>query len=125
VLSTRQAAFDRWNHARTDTLDRARERVHSAAITRQPLDVRSAALILGFGFTGAVLAVAAGARLPSLGDPTIISSTTWTVLLVVTVGLALSFTPARRLEAAGASQLGYVAPTCCSPPSRPGQPGRC
>ena len=60
-------------------------------------------------FAGAVLAVAIGDGLPTLGDPTIISHTTWAVLIVVTVGLALSFTPVRRLEAAGASRLGYLA----------------
>jgi uncharacterized membrane protein len=50
-----------------------------------------------------------GGRLPVLGSPTIISHTTWAVLIVVTVGLLLSFTPLRRLEEVGASRLGYVA----------------
>ena len=109
VLSGSQARFDRWNHARTGVLDEAHQRVHASALEREPIDVRRAAIIVGLGLTGAVLAVAAGARLPSIGDPTIISGTTWTVLLVVTGGLALSFTPVRRLEAAGASQLGYAA----------------
>jgi uncharacterized membrane protein len=53
--------------------------------------------------------VLAGARLPPVGDPTIISGTTWTVLIVVTGGLLLSFTPVRRLEEAGASRIGYAA----------------
>ena len=47
--------------------------------------------------------------LPPLGNPTIISGTTWTVLLVVTIGLALSFTPLRQLERTGASRIGYLA----------------
>ena len=38
----------------------------------------------------------------------IISQATWTVILVTTVGLVLSFTPARRYEGAGASRLGSV-----------------
>jgi len=109
LMSARQEAFNRWNNARTDALDEAHERVHAASIARRPLDIRSAAIILGVGFAGAALAVATGARLPVLGDPTIISATTWTVLLVVTAGLLLSFTPVRRLEAAGASQFGYAA----------------
>jgi uncharacterized membrane protein len=46
------------------------------------------------------------ARLPNLG--TMVSGFTWVVLLVTTVGVALSFTPARRLEGAGASRLGTV-----------------
>ena len=50
-----------------------------------------------------------GRQLPALGDPTIISNTTWTVLIVVTVGLLLSFTPVRNLEKYGASATGYGA----------------
>jgi uncharacterized membrane protein len=56
-----------------------------------------------------VAAVEFGSRMPSIGNPTIISSTTWAVLIVVTGGLLLSFTPVRRLEEAGASKIGYLA----------------
>jgi uncharacterized membrane protein len=47
--------------------------------------------------------------MPTLGDPTIISTTTWAVLIVVTGGLLLSFTRARDLEEVGASRIGYTA----------------
>jgi uncharacterized membrane protein len=57
----------------------------------------------------AVLSVGLGARIPPLGDPTIISATTWAVLIIVTGGLLLSFTPLREYEKVGASQLGYTA----------------
>ncbi len=53
--------------------------------------------------------IATRGRLPVLGDPTIISHTTWAVLIVVTGGLLLSFTPVSRLEEYGASKLGYTA----------------
>jgi uncharacterized membrane protein len=56
-----------------------------------------------------VAAVALGERLPVLGNPTIVSHTTWAVLLVVTGGLVLSFTPVSRLEEVGASRIGYTA----------------
>ncbi|MDX1741811.1 MAG: DUF819 family protein, partial [Rhodothermales bacterium] len=39
----------------------------------------------------------------------VISKTTWAVLVVVTLGLALSFTPIRQLEMYGASKVGYIA----------------
>jgi uncharacterized membrane protein len=57
----------------------------------------------------AVLSVNLGARIPPLGNPTIISATTWAVLIVVTGGLLLSFTPLRNYEKVGASQFGYTA----------------
>jgi uncharacterized membrane protein len=44
-----------------------------------------------------------------VGDPTIISTTTWAVLIVVTFGLLLSFTPMRRIERPGASRIGFLA----------------
>ena len=66
-------------------------------------------MMLGIGFGGAALAVGLGDALPTLGDPTIISHTTWAVLIVVTGGLLLSFTPARDIEEAGASRVGYAA----------------
>ena len=50
-----------------------------------------------------------GQLFPTLGDPTIISNTTWAILIVVTGGLILSFTPLRNLEKVGASGLGYTA----------------
>ena len=46
---------------------------------------------------------------PTLGNPTIISKTTWAVLIIVTAGLALSFTRLRDFEKVGASGLGYTA----------------
>ena len=66
-------------------------------------------MLVGLGFAGAVLSVNLGQRLPALGDPTIISGTTWAVLIVVTGGLMLSFTGLRKLEEVGASHFGYAA----------------
>ena len=36
--------------------------------------------------------------IPELGNPKIITHTTWAVLLLVTVGLMLIFTPVRNLD---------------------------
>ncbi|MBI4546246.1 MAG: DUF819 family protein [Gemmatimonadetes bacterium] len=108
-LSGWQSRFDRWNRARTEAIEATNRRLAEVAAQRAPLDTRYAAIIIGLGFAGAVLSIAAGARLPRVGNPTIISNTTWAVLIVVTGGLLLSFTPARRLEEAGASRIAYVA----------------
>jgi len=108
-LSSWQARFDRWNRARTGALEVANRHLAEFESHRVPLDLRSTALIVLGGFAAATLAVAVGRRLPELGDPRIISHTTWTVLLVVTVGLLLSFSPIRRLEERGGSRVGYAA----------------
>jgi uncharacterized membrane protein len=106
-LSSWQGRFDRWNRARTGALEDAN--LAELDSHRLPLDLRSTALIILGGFAAATLCVAIGQRLPELGDPKIISHTTWTVLLVVTGGLLLSFSPMRRLEERGGSRVGYAA----------------
>jgi uncharacterized membrane protein len=108
-LSSWQTRFDRWNHARTGALEAANRHLAEFESHRLPLDLRSTALIVLGGFAAATLGVAVGHQLPELGDPRIISHTTWTVLLVVTVGLVLSFSPLRRLEERGGSRVGYAA----------------
>jgi uncharacterized membrane protein len=76
---------------------------------RHPTTVKDAAFLIGMGMGAAVLCVKLGDLMPALGDPTVISSTTWAVLMVVTGGLLLSLTPLREYEKVGASQLGYTA----------------
>lgn len=108
-LSAWQGRFDRRIRARTDAIEDTNRRLAAIDSHRHPIDIRKAAIIVAIGFVGAVLAVAWGDALPVLGDPTIISHTTWAVLIVVTGGLLLSFTPIRDLEEYGASRLGYLA----------------
>lgn len=104
-----QAWYDRRTRARMGALEETNRRLAEAESHRHPVTLPWLAAILGVGFVGAVAAVSLGEALPALGDPTIISQTTWAVLIVVTVGLALSFTPLYRLEEHGASRVGYLA----------------
>ncbi|HET9332087.1 MAG TPA: DUF819 family protein [Gemmatimonadota bacterium] len=109
-LSGWQARFDRWNRADTRLIEETNVALaEKSAATRRPLTIRDAALILGIGFVGAYATVVLGDLLPELGDPKIISHTTWAVILVTTLGLALSFTRISALEGAGASTLGTLA----------------
>ena len=103
---------DRWARkigARTEALDETNRRLAEAESHRHPVELRWIAAITGLAFGGAVLAVWLGGGMPEVGDPTIISGTTWAVLIVVTGGLLLSLTPVRRLEEHGASRIGYLA----------------
>jgi uncharacterized membrane protein len=108
LLSGYQKKFDARMGARTDAIEETNRRIEALATQRRPLDTRMAVVIVGLGFASAVAAVAAGARLPAVGTPTIISSTTWAVLIVVTGGLLFSFTRVRSLEEWGASKVGYA-----------------
>ena len=109
-LSGWQARFDRWNRADTRLIEETNVALRAKSeATRRPLALRDAALIVGIGFVGAYLCVSLGDALPELGDPKIISHTTWAVIVVTTLGLALSFTRVSELEGAGASTLGSLA----------------
>ena len=104
-----QKRFDTRIGADTSTIEATNRRLAELDQGRRVPGIGDIALIVGIGFAGAVLATRAGDLMPPLGDPTIISRTTWAVLIVVTAGLALSFTPVTRLEQVGASRIGYLA----------------
>jgi uncharacterized membrane protein len=108
-LSSFQGKIDGWLRADTDAIDALDGRLAVADDERRPMEVRDLTIILGLGFGAAAVCIWVGDKLPLLGDPTIISHTTWTVVLVTSLGLALSFTPVRRLEQVGASRAGYLA----------------
>jgi uncharacterized membrane protein len=109
ALSAVQKRFDRWTGARTEALDATNAMLEEMEAHRRPTTLSDMAVMVGLGFAASVVSLNLGGLLPALGDPTIISPTTWAVLIVVTVGLVLSFTPLRGLEEVGASGVGYTA----------------
>ena len=108
-FSVWQKKFDSWSNANTGAIEETNARLAKMDQDRHPTTVKDAAFLVGLGMGVAVLCVNLGEMIPSLGDPTIISATTWAVLIVVSVGLFLSFTPLRNYEKVGASQFGYTA----------------
>ena len=108
-LSSFQGKIDAWLRADTRDIDALDGRLTEVDGERRPMEVRDMAIVLGLGLAAAAVCIWVGDKLPQLGDPTIVSHTTWTVVLVTTFGLALSLTPVRRLESVGASRVGYLA----------------
>jgi uncharacterized membrane protein len=108
-LSSWQVRINRWLRADARDLSALDGRLAAAEAERRPSELRHLAITLGLGFGAAGLCVWAGDRLPLLGTPTIVSHTTWTVILVTALGVLLSFTPLRRLEQVGASRMGSLA----------------
>ncbi len=104
-----QGRFDRRTKARTAAIERTNRQLEAMKSERRPMTLRDAVVMIGFGMACAVAAQRLGQRLPAFGDPTIISGTTWAILIVVTGGLILSFTRLRQMETVGASHLGYTA----------------
>lgn len=108
-LSAWQHRFDAFVKADTSVLEAVNRKLSLAAATRRPTEVRDIGIILAVGLGGAFACIWLGGLLPELGDPRIISHTTWAVLIATTVGLGLSFTRLSNIEQVGASRIGYLA----------------
>jgi uncharacterized membrane protein len=106
-LSAYQERFDRWVGADTSLMEKLNENLGD--INKRPVQLTDLVVMIGLGLGAAVASRELGGAFPEFGDPTIISAGTWAILLVVTIGLLLSFTPLQKLEEAGASRVGYAA----------------
>jgi uncharacterized membrane protein len=106
-LAGQQHRIDRLTGADTSAIEDLKRRVaeFTAKTARNP-SLTDLMLIVALGFGGMWLATLAGRWVaPATGvfDPTI-----WKFILVTALAAALSFTPARRLEGAGASKIGTL-----------------
>ncbi len=119
-LANYQTVIDRWNNARVDVLEDLNRRFKAFQETQvRPMQLADVLTVLAIGFGGAVGCQYLsnwihGATHPGLMEvapsvASIFSPFTWLVILISTLGIALSFTPLRRIEMAGASKLGYAA----------------
>jgi len=95
-----------------DDLKRRVERFHAEHGRLLTLPDLIFILAVGFGATGAAHAVAGAvapwieSNAPGLARLSLTSSFFWIVVTATTIGLILSFTPAKKLEGAGASRVG-------------------
>jgi uncharacterized membrane protein len=119
-LANFQKRLDAWNRADTTVLDDLNRRMKDFQEEQsRPMNLHDAMLIITVGFGGAVICQQAGDWMYGLTHEAMQSFTplvasiftrfTWLVLFISTAGIALSFTPLRQIESAGASKLGYVA----------------
>ncbi len=89
------------------TLDAVRERIASyKGEVERPTTLAALLLIVAIGLGATALSTAIADRLPELGS--IIGRFTWIVIFATAFGVALSFTPARKLEGQGASDIGSL-----------------
>lgn len=103
----REQEMDARLGADRQAIDRVRgevERFHASVV--RPASLQDLVWIVTIGLGSTVACTELARHLPNIG--TIVSGFTWVVVLVTTVGVALSFTPVRRLEGAGASRVGSL-----------------
>ncbi len=109
--------IDRKNSADTSEIEHLQHKMaeYKAQIDRIPSMADTMKILAaGFGITGIahiagkLLSSTIGSSYPELAKFSLTSEFFWIVVIATTGGLALSFTPARRLEGAGASRVGSV-----------------
>lgn len=111
AAAARHQRVDRWLRADASALAALEDRVAGPAT--QPRSVADAgewAALLAIAFGGAWLSRAGSDRIADAhwlaGLQNLLSADAWKLVLATTLGLVLSFTPARRMETLGASRLG-------------------
>ncbi len=108
----RERAMDAKLGADRSAIDAVRARVERyQAENARPATLAALLAIGAVGLGGAALCAAVAQALPQLSLPRVgevVNGFTWLVLLASALGVAASFTPLRRLEGQGASQVGSV-----------------
>lgn len=104
ALAKQQGRFDRWNRSRTEQMDDLNRRLAAVRTTASRLTAGGILILLPAAGLGGLAAWGGAGLMPEVPG---ISLFTWTIILASALGIALSFTPARELEADGASKIGY------------------
>lgn len=108
----RERAMDEKVGADRRAIDEVRARVEKyQAENARPTNYGALFGIAAVGLGGTALCSLAAAALPSLSLPRVgevVNAFTWLVLLASVIGIGISFTPLRKLEGLGASQVGSL-----------------
>lgn len=99
--------IDRWTGADTSAIEDLRRRVteFQEKTTRVP-QLQDLIMIVAIGFGGMWIATLAAQPLEQWAP--FFSATVWKMVVVTALAVALSFSPARQLEGAGASRIGSL-----------------
>lgn len=101
-----QPAFDRWNRSDRSILDHFGEQaVKHLATSGSRRTAAGILLALAVAFAGGATAHLVARQLPLIRD--VVTTYTWTIMIVTLIGILLSFSPVRNLERSGATRTGY------------------
>jgi uncharacterized membrane protein len=105
ALSAFQQEFDNWTKANLNIVKEINHRLSDIdEINRRPMKFTDLTIMMSLAFGGGYLCLELGRHLPQIGE--VITAFAWTVILVTTLGILLSFTRFSQLEYAGASHIG-------------------
>lgn len=109
LFSTMQERFDKWIGADTSLMDATSARLEEVETERRPSTTADLSILIGMALIVTVAVQGISPHVAAFAGSKFIGTSTWAILIIVTFGLALSFTPLRKLEEVGASRLGFVA----------------
>jgi uncharacterized membrane protein len=104
LLSARQRPYDAWNRSNMRLIDDLARRAGGVAAAKG-FSLNWTPVLLAVAAGGAAVAAVAANYLPATP---MLKGSAWMIIVATATGLGLSFTPARRLDAVGASKLGNV-----------------
>ncbi len=99
-----QGVFDAWNKSDRQVMEDLHWRIQFGKTVSRRISPGMAIVLLLIAGTGAFVSRAVAGLLPVI--PGVFSTYAWTIVIVTLMGLALSFTPAKRLESSGSSRIG-------------------
>jgi uncharacterized membrane protein len=102
-----QTAYDRWNKSEVGLLEDLNQKITEITpVTYSSLRIGYSFLIFTVACGGALFSLELAKKFPVIKN--VVSTYTWTIIIASTMGILLSFTRLRKLEAFGASKIGYV-----------------
>ncbi|MFC0525995.1 DUF819 domain-containing protein [Pontibacillus salicampi] len=108
ALANYQERFNKWNGADNSTIKRVNEDIATDIQQHaKPLQLPQLFAIIALGFAGSYL-IRIFADQSFIPKTDVMSTSTWTFIIITAVGIALSFTKVRNLEYYGASKIGYL-----------------
>ena len=101
-----QLFYDRWNRSERKILDELSHKVSGVVASGvNKFELKTTILILILAFLGCSVSLFLAKLFPIIKD--VISTYAWTIIIVSALGILLSLTPARKLESAGSTRIGY------------------
>ncbi|MBF0594577.1 MAG: DUF819 family protein [Candidatus Omnitrophica bacterium] len=101
-----QPAFDQWNRSERSVLDELKTRARGVKTALVKLTLPGGIFLLFCSAVAGLTAQYLARLMPQVKD--ILSPYAWAIIIVSFMGLGLSFTPARKMESAGATKIGYL-----------------
>jgi len=98
--------FNRWTRVETGRVERMERVLAEETVEERPASFRDYVYLLALASGVTWFAAWAGGRLPEI-EP-VITTSTWTILIVTTLGILLSFTPAKRIPASHELAMGLL-----------------